>query len=391
VPDKGSFCPGCGATVATAATPAARVTAIVVFGAFAVLSAAGFYFFVQPSSDPPERAVPGSATASTAATPSSVAGGQGSGLPGGHPNIELPPEIMKFMDQLTATAEADPENLEAWQNLARARYRAALLNASFYKSAVAALDRVEELDPDNLEAIRTRGNIAYDMRRFDEAEKHFRHYLELNPEDLGVRTDLGTALLFNSDIEGAKQLYRAVIEADPNFAQAHVNLGIALNREGKVEEATKLFSRAKELAETDEQRQRLDDLIAVTNGKTAPVRPATQPTTRTMTSNAADSFQKEVDKLFTAHHIVGPRVGSIEWSGAGKARVRLRDFPMDQMPPVMRNKFKSKINESMAKLATEHSVEGPLLVELVDSASGNVMDSLDGKQWVGAFDEAQYE
>lgn len=297
------------------------------------------------------------------------------------------------MEELTAKAEADPDSLEAWQNLSRARYRAALLNASFYKSAVAALDHVEKLDPDNLEAVRTRGNIAYDMRRFDEAEGHFNRYLELDPGDAGVRTDLGTALLFKGDIEEAKKLYRDVIASDPEFGQAHVNLGIALHREGKADEAKKLFERAKELAETDEQRARLDDLIAAAEGKTpSPHAPdGTAPPARSVASNAADGFQKEVDRLFTQHRIVGPRVGRIEWNADGKARVHLRDFPMDKMPPVMRNKFKSTINESMSKLADEHGVKGPLQIELVDTASSNVMDTLDGKEWVGAFDEAQYE
>lgn len=296
------------------------------------------------------------------------------------------------MDELTATAESKPDDLEAWQNLARARYRAALLNASFYKSALAALDRVDELDPDNLEAIRTRGNIAYDMRRFDEAETYFERYLELDPDDLGVRTDLGTTVLFQEDPERAKKLYRAVLADDPDFGQAHVNLGIALHREGKSDEAKRHFERAKAVAETDQQRARIDDLIAATEGRNPPSRqPSAAASARTVASNADTAFQKEVDKLFTGHRIVGPRVSKIEWAGPGNARVELRDFPMDKMPAVMRNKFKSGINESMAKLAADNGIDGPLLIELVDGASENVMDSLDGKEWVGAFDEDQYE
>jgi len=61
------------------------------------------------------------------------------------------------------------------------------------------------------------------------------------------------------------------------------------------------------------------------------------------------------------------------------------------MPPVMRNKFKSTINESIAKLATDNGIGSAVSVELVDSATDNVMDTLDGKEWVGAFDEGQYE
>jgi Flp pilus assembly protein TadD len=355
-----------------------------VFVAFAAASALGFYL-IQPTGDPPERAVAGSA--GTAAP-----GDQKNSLPGGHPSIELPEEIMAFMTELTAAAEAKPDDVEAWQNLSRARYRAAMLNASFYGSALAALDHLQELDPDNLEAIRTRGNIAYDMRRYDEAEKQFRRYLELDPGDAGVRTDLGTTLLFQDKSEEAKELYRAVIADDPNFGQAHVNLGIALHREGETDEAKQQFARAKELAETDEQRKRLDELIAATEGRTPPGRPSSTPSAAPqVASNASTDFQKEVDGLFASHQIVGPRVRSVNWTGTTNAKVELRDFPMDKMPPVMRNKFKSGINESIAELTDEYGVDAPVHIELVDGASTAVMDSLDGKEWVGAFDEAQYE
>ena len=384
VPAKAIFCPDCGASTGGSAASRSRASAIVVFVGLAAASALGFYL-IQPTGDPPTRAVAGSAGTSAPKD-------QESGLPGGHPNIELPEEIKAFMAELTATAEAKPDDVEAWQNLSRARYRAALLNASFYDSALAALDHVQELDPDNLEAIRTRGNIAYDLRRFDDAEKHFRRYLELEPGDAGVRTDLGTTLLFQEKAEDAKALYREVIADDPNFGQAHVNLGIALHREGKADDAKQHFARARELAETDEQRARLDELIAATEGRAPPGHPSSAPSAAPqVASNASTDFQKEVDRLFTGHQIVGPRVRSINWTGAASARVELRDFPMDKMPAVMRNKFKSGINESMAKLATEQGIGGPLLIELVDGTSDAVMDRLDGKEWVGAFDEAQYE
>jgi len=77
-------------------------------------------------------------------------------------------------------------------------------------------------------------------------------------------------------------------------------------------------------------------------------------------------------------------------AGASSATVRLREFPMDQMPPVMRNKFKSGINRSITELAQKNAVASEILIELVDDTSGRVMDKLDGKEWVGAFDEDAY-
>jgi hypothetical protein len=60
---------------------------------------------------------------------------------------------------------------------------------------------------------------------------------------------------------------------------------------------------------------------------------------------------------------------------------------MDAMPPVVRNKFKSRMNEELSALAQRESIDATLRIELVDAGSTKVMDALDGKEWVGAFDE----
>jgi hypothetical protein len=86
---------------------------------------------------------------------------------------------------------------------------------------------------------------------------------------------------------------------------------------------------------------------------------------------------------------VSPRIARIEWRSAANAAVHLAGFPMDQMPPVVRNKFKSTTNGKLAKLASEHGVKEEVRVELVDQANGRVMDTLDAKELIGAFDEAR--
>jgi len=110
------------------------------------------------------------------------------------------------------------------------------------------------------------------------------------------------------------------------------------------------------------------------------------PAGQRVTSNASTKFQREVDSLLLNHGIFGPKIASIHWSAASTAKVTLNQFPMDQMPPVMRNKFKSTMNEAVAKLAGKSGVTLPVDLELVDGASKRVMDRLDGKEWVGAFD-----
>jgi hypothetical protein len=103
-------------------------------------------------------------------------------------------------------------------------------------------------------------------------------------------------------------------------------------------------------------------------------------------TNASTPFQKGVDRLFADHPIVGPRVASVDWTGATRAKVRLPGFPMDQMPAVVRNKFKSTMNEKIAALATSERTTGDVHLELIDE-NGRVMDTLDAKELIGAFAE----
>jgi hypothetical protein len=69
-------------------------------------------------------------------------------------------------------------------------------------------------------------------------------------------------------------------------------------------------------------------------------------------------------------------VTGFEWTGPQAARAKIADFPMDQMPPFARTKFKTGMAEKLAAAAKEAGVPGNVSIELVDAASGRVMDTL---------------
>jgi cytochrome c-type biogenesis protein CcmH/NrfG len=383
------FCPTCGREIAAAPTPRRARPAMLglaVFGVFLLVGVASLYAISQRDAPGP-RAVAGS--------PTPVAAGEtetSGALPRDHPPIELPKDILDFLAELETAAKADPKDLEAWRKLARARFRAGMLDRSYYAGATEALDHVLELAPDDLEAIRTKANIAYDQSRFGDAEQLFGRYLALDPADPGVRTDLASSILFQGRDEEARTLYRAVLESNPDFVQAHVNLGIALHADGERDAAMESFRRAKELATAPEQREQIDRIIAAAEGHApndaaggaAP--PAAKPPT-----NANTDFQRAVDGVIVAHPIVGRKLARIEWTGPATGAVHLTDFPMDKMPPVVRNKFKSNMNEAIAGLANDHDVGAGIAIALVDDATGRTMDQFDGKELIGAFDQPQDE
>ncbi len=346
------------------------VPALSVFLLFVAVGAGGLYYD-QARRAPVKRAVPGSASVEGAAKEAH----QG---PRRHPNIELPADVIAFLDQLGEQAEAAPDDIELWQKLARARYRAGLLNRRHMPGAAQAVEHLLGLDADNLEALRTQANIVYDAGRYAEAEAGFRRYLALEPRDPAVTTDLASALLFQGRRAEALATYRDAVAADPQFFQARFNLGLALHAEGRTEEALVSLEKARELAEQPEQVRRAEEALAAASGRAGS---AAGPS-----SNATTDFQRAVERLLAGHPIAGSKITAFDWKAGARGEVIMRGFPMQAMPAVVRNKFKSKLNASIAGLAAGHGVAGPITLELVDEASRESMDRLDGKELVGAFD-----
>lgn len=80
--------------------------------------------------------------------------------------------------------------------------------------------------------------------RADEAERLFRHAIEIGPKEGRVRLNAGTFLLERGRLEEAEAQLRAAVRLSPNDADAWTNLGVALARCGKTGRAAASFERA---------------------------------------------------------------------------------------------------------------------------------------------------
>jgi len=429
--------PSGGGSPRPAIAPASRQANAIAAGALllAIGGAAAWFAMQTPTNVP--RAVAGSPSGGGAPGQQQGQGqAQGDGLPQGHPSIELPKEVVAFLDSLTAEADKNPQSVEAAQKLARARYRATVINESYRAPAEQALAKLLALDPGNLEGLRIAANLSYDAGDFPEAEKRFRTFLEKVPGDPSATTDLGSTLLFQDRPDEAIASYKAAIEKDPKFMQAWFNLGIAHEKKGQKDEGIAALRRAAELVEAPDQKQQVENALAEMEGRapqqiagagapapssggapaaqgggmpggSAPVAqgsgtPGGAPAAgapggmggmggvpgggmpmpppapdRAVPTNASSDFQRQAEKPIITHPIVGPRVVGFEWTGPASGRAKLADFPMDRMPPFARVKFKSVMAEKIAAVAKTNGVAGPVKMELVDDASGNVMDTLD--------------
>src|SRR5271163_125202 len=377
-----------------------------------IASATGAAAVASPGTMAPNAAGPDQ---SAAANPA-AGGSQNGGLPPGHPNIELPTEARSFIDKIERDANAKPKDVVAWNKFGAVSMRAAMFDQSYYGKAQDAYGHVLKLDPDNLDALRGIGDIDYDKQLYDEAIAAYEHYLKRKPDDPEVRTDLGTMYLYTGNADQAVVQYKKAITSKPGFFQAYYNMGIAYAQENKPDDAAVTLKQALALAPDETARSQVKDLIAKVNGapaasggsmqaassgtpatvlmsKTAASamaekKPAAKAST-TMASQTSDSpataaaappgdddFHDSFEVMMRGLPIAGPKVNSVRWPDKFKARVLMDNFPMDQMPPFAKAKFFSDLRAGTDSAKQDNDVSSPVEVNIVDTASGRVMETI---------------
>ena len=90
----------------------------------------------------------------------------------------------------------------------------------------------------------------------------------------------------------------------------------------------------------------------------------------------AGTFQADAEAIFRQNPILGPKVRRIEWPEAESAKVYVRDFPMEQMPPEMRSMFTDRMKGRIKEKKDAHKITRTARFDLIDDATGAVMDTI---------------
>jgi len=300
-------------------------------------------------------------------------------LPPGHPAIQLPKEAREFIAGIARKAEANPQDLAAWDKYGDVCFRAAAFDSSYYPKSATAYAHVLKLNPDDLDALRGVGNINFDQHKYDEAIAAYEHYLSRKPDDAEVRTDLGTMLLSSGSADQAVLQYRKVLESHSNFFEASFNLGIAYGQMNELDAARTAFEKAKELAPDADARNRVTQMLAELGGAaTSASQVDSAPAQAASALSGADSrsFKGAMEQMLRDLPVAGPKVTSVQWPSATRARVLMDNFPMDQMPPFAAAKFMADLKSGIGDVKSAHDVRAPVEIDICDAASGRIMQSV---------------
>ena len=145
-------------------------------------------------------------------------------------------EALREFEQAIAAGE---DRTIARMNLARAR-----IELKDYDGALRDIEEHTKVQPRSRDAEYLRGQIAERRRRPEEAERHYRAALLIDPNFTEARNDLGLLQERQGRHDEALQEFRRVVEIDPEFGEAYNNIGIVLRGRGRTDEAADAFRRA---------------------------------------------------------------------------------------------------------------------------------------------------
>jgi tetratricopeptide (TPR) repeat protein len=403
---EGRFCTGCGQALSGRGGGSTAPTVGIVTLACLLLLGGGFWLYLRLVPAPERPLKPGEGRSAPSAAASSGAGGTAAQQAQPHPQIALPDDIKQYIAGLAENAEAKPQDVEAWQTLARVYYRASRLDPAYVGKAEDAYEHLLGIDAKNLDALRGLGNVAYDHQDRARAIEFYGKYLAEKPDDAEVRTDLGTMLFESGQPDRAIAEYEQVIAKNPSFFQAYFNLGVVYDARGDRAAARAQLDKARDLAPDETVRQRISALIAAAadgksfadaaeevsaraaaSGQAPPMGDAGAPVAGGALSGGAApalgpagvpaaTFAASVEQVFRSHPIAGPKVASVAWPAEDRAQVVMAAFPMAAMPEAMRTSYLEKMKKAVAESRARFAVSHPVTIEIVDQATGEVMATI---------------
>jgi len=94
---------------------------------------------------------------------------------------------------------------------------------------------------------------------------------------------------------------------------------------------------------------------------------------RAPTAATRSAFQQDVEARLRAAPIMGDRIVRFDWSGPGRARVVVQNFPMDGMPEEVRGKFTDRLTQDLRAATQANHPAGDVKLEIADAGAGTVM------------------
>ena len=103
-------------------------------------------------------------------------------------------------------------------------------NPSTQTQAIAAYQKVLEMDPNHAAAHINLGTLFYNRQDYVLAERHYRAALDIDHRYALAYFDLGNVLDETGRVQEAIETYKTALQLAPTYADAHYNLALAYEK-----------------------------------------------------------------------------------------------------------------------------------------------------------------
>ena len=145
----------------------------------------------------------------------------------------------KATDSLAKVLELNPENSQAYNNMANI-----LLRCGKPAAAMEKLYQALRINPNYAEAYNNMGNALQEKGELDEAISSYKQAIKIKSGYAEAHNNMGNVFKKQDDLNAAINNYKQALKIEPNYAEAYNNLGVSLKEKDDLNTAIDSFKQA---------------------------------------------------------------------------------------------------------------------------------------------------
>lgn len=312
---------------------------------------------------------------------SSSIGGPKPGMSHSEWVAKMNPELQDpALDRLREAVKAAPDDSGAWKALGHNIFsKITAMEQPPNQLVFEFIDVLREIlarEPNDRFALLAMADVSLNQQIFPKAVEYFERYLAVFGDDDQVRARYASALAFVGRSDEAVQELQGILQRDPGNFQAKAYLAVTFAQAGDREQALKRAEEALALAPNEDARARIGVFVeSLKDGSLSMPPPRDSQATAKSTGQSQDENTAEniskinaMSAFIKANNVSGPKFIDAQVNG-NLLRLKFQDFPMDKMPPFIRERFVASVKVKAKEIFGE--VLGK--IEFIDSRNDTVL------------------
>lgn len=268
------------------------------------------------------------------------------------------------IERLRASTKAFPDDTGAWRALGEAMFNKLRETdnppSQWYLETIDVMREILKRNAEDTFALLAMADISFNQQVFQKALEFYERYLALQPKDRDARTRYASALTFNGKFKEAEEELKSVLKEDPEDFHALAYLAITYAQQGGRDKALETGAQALRFAPSQEARERFESFLSSLKGADSKA------------SDSSGSGLEALEGFIRSNPVAGPKFVRAELGPDKALALYFRDFPMDQMPPFVREKFVTSVKDR----ARESLGDTIQRIIFTDSATGAELASV---------------